>query len=122
MQKNRIIGQVSSNVEQILHLSVMEVRPIYLGESNVKHMKRKHPEDYARYGDKINLILSSPDYIGQNPADASIEYVKEFRVNQEYVKVAVRVSQKGKYFARSLYCLNTRRVENFIDKGTLISR
>lgn len=121
MQKNKMIGQVSSRVEQLLNLTIMEDRCIYIGESNIRHMKRRHPEDYAKYGDKISLILSEPDYVGQNPADDSIEYVKEFRLDQEYVKVAVRVSQNSRYFARSLYCLNARRVENFIDKGTLIS-
>lgn len=121
MQKNRVIGQISSAVEQILNLPVMKDRCIYIGKSNIDHMMRRHPEDYTKYGDKIGLILSAPDYIGQNPTDNSIEYVKEFRINQEYVKVAVRVSRQGKYYARSLYCLNTRRAENFIEKGTLIS-
>lgn len=120
MQKSKIIGQVSSSVQHALNLTIMEDRYIYIGESNIKHMKRKHPEDYARYGSKITLILADPDYIGQNPADDSIEYVKEFRINEEYVKVAIRVTQNGKYFARSLYCLNKRRAENFIARGTLI--
>lgn len=84
-------------------------------------VKNIHPEDYARYGDKIELSLSNPDYVGQNSADNSIEYVKEFLLDQEYVKVAVRVSQNGRYFVRSLYCLNARRVKNFIAKGTLVS-
>lgn len=82
-------------------------------------MKTSHPEDFAKYGTELINILSYPDYVGTNPKDGSIEYVKEFLVDGEYVKVAVRLSRNGLYFARSLYVLNPRRVQNYIAKGTL---
>lgn len=82
-------------------------------------MIQRHPADYQKYGAQIPYILSSPDYVGTNPSDGSIEYVKEFLVEGEYVKVAVRIAGTGKYFARSLYVLNPNRVRNFIAKGTL---
>lgn len=65
------------------------------------------------------MILAYPDYVGQNPKDGSIEYVKEFLRDGEYVKVAVRLAQSERFYARSLYVLNNRRVKNFIEKGTL---
>ena len=43
-----------------------------------------------------------------------------FIINNEYVKVAVRISSSGIFYARSLYVLNSNRVKNFINKGTLI--
>ena len=64
-------------------------------------------------------ILAAPDYVGQNPTDGSIEFVKEFLLAGEYVKVAVRLSQSDRFYARSLYVLNNNRVKNFIAKGTL---
>ncbi len=45
---------------------------------------------------------------------------KEYKIHDEYVKVAVRVSGGGTYYARSLYVLNKRMVINFIKKQTLI--
>lgn len=63
--------------------------------------------------------MASPDYVGQNPTDGSIEYVKEFLLSGEYVKVAVRLSKSDRYYARSLYVLNNNRVRNYIAKGTL---
>lgn len=102
-----------------LNLPIKNEAPIYLGETNIDHMKRRHPADYAKYGQHVRLILSDPDYVGVNPKDNSIEYVKEFQLNGEYVKVAVRVSVSGNYFVRSLYVLNTNRVNNFISKGSL---
>lgn len=113
------VGKVSARVISLLGLSLQVDQPIYLGDSNIAHMIRRHPADYAKYGQYIPQILASPDYVGENPADGSIEYVKDFRINGEYVKVAVRLSSGGVLYARSLYVLNPNRVHNFIQKGTL---
>jgi len=117
MQK--MVGQISSDVIRVLGLDADSGTPIYMGESNIQHMMQRHPNDYIKYGDKIPDILNHPDYVGTNPSDGSIEYVKEFLIDGEYVKVAVRISGTGKYYARSLYVLNPNRVRNFIAKGTL---
>lgn len=94
-------------------------RKIYFAPSNLAHMQTSHPDDFAKYGEHLSYILAKPDYVGQNPADGSIEYVKEFLVEGKYVKVAVRLSRSERYFARTLYVLNGNRVKNFIAKGTL---
>lgn len=111
---------LQQNIIQALKLTDPIGTPIYFGETNLAHMLKNHPVDYAKYGQYLSLILSEPDYIGRNPKDQSLEYIKEFLVEQEYVKVAVRVSQSGSYYARSLYALNRNRVNNFIANGSLI--
>jgi outer membrane protein assembly factor BamA len=113
------VGRVTEHIEELLGLTVPADRTIYLGLSNINHMKQSHPEDFAKYGQELSHILENPDYVGQNPTDGSIEYVKEFCIETEYVKVAVRLSKTDRYYARSLYVLNNKRVENFIAKGTL---
>ena len=113
------IGEISAEVISALSLSVDEGTPIFLGETNINHILKRHPVDFGKYGEYIELIVRCPDYVGLNPKDQSIEYVKEFLIENEFVKVAVRVSASGKYFARSLYVLNTNRVNNFISNGSL---
>ena len=113
------VGRISAAVANLLNITEAAGAPILLGESNIEHMKSKHPEDFARYGSDIAQILCEPEYVGINSKDNSIEYVKEYIVNGEFVKVAVRVSASNRYFVRSLYVLNSRRVKNFIAKGTL---
>lgn len=123
MRKNTVIktiGKVSTTVETLLNLPHIQDRNIYIGITNINHMKASHPSDYEKYKHEISNILSKPDYIGRNPKDGSIEYVKEFQFDNEFVKVAVRVSSSNRFYARSLYILNNRRVANFIKKGTLI--
>lgn len=113
------VGILCQRVIDLLGLSMTEGQSILLGESNVAHMVSRHPADFALYGEYIPLILAAPDYVALNAKDGSIEYVKEVQVNSVFVKVAVRVSARGQLFARSVYRLNTNRVLNFIEKGTL---
>ena len=115
----KIVGQISTHIEKLLGLSAPADRNIYLGDSNLRHMQTSHPADFAKYGADLAAILAAPDYVGQNPSDSSIEFVKEYRVDNEYVKVAVRLSASDRFYARSLYVLNNNRVSNFIAKGTL---
>ena len=113
------VGIITPRVISLLDIDVPSGTPIFLGDSNVLHMKSSHPFDYEKYGEDIQEILAKPDYIGINPKDSSLEYVKEYCIDNEFVKVAVRVSAGNTYYVRSLYILNNRRVHNFIDKGTL---
>lgn len=115
----KAVGTVTEEVERLLEINVLGDRTIYLGDSNLSHMRSAHPEDFEKYGDLLPDILAAPDYVGQNPSDGSIEYVKEIWKDGEYVKVAVRLAKSARFYARSLYVLNPRRVKNYIEKGTL---
>ena len=92
---------------------------VYIGPQNIEHIRNKHPEDYETYFEYISEIISSPDYFGKNLKDESIELIKEFEISEKvYVKVAVRISKKGKLFARTLYKLtDTERFEYQLSKG-----
>lgn len=114
------IGSFSSHIINILGLDIKAGTPIYISDSNISHMKSSHPDDFVKYGNDIESIISNPDYVGKNIKDNSIEFTKDYIVNNDYVKVAVRVSSSGIFYARSLYVLNSNRVKNFINKGTLI--
>lgn len=115
-----IVGKIDDRVIELLKIAKPINKTIFIGDSNIKHIMSKHPDDYRKYFDKIPSILSSPDYVGVNKKDNSIEYIKEFKINDEFVKVAIRVSNSDKYFVRSLYVVNSSRVYNFIKKKTLL--
>lgn len=113
------IGAFSAQIIEILELDIPAGTPIYIADSNIEHMKTSHPNDFEKYGDELKNIISNPDYVGKNVKDDSIEFTKEYCIDGEYVKVAVRVSTHSIYYARSMYVLNPKRVKNFIAKGTL---
>lgn len=114
------IGCFSAAVIQALNLEIKPGTPIYIADTNIEHMKTSHPADFEKYGADIASIIANPDYVGKNVADGSIEFTKEYCLNDDFVKVAVRVSLHNTYYARSMYVLNPNRVRNFIAKGTLI--
>ncbi len=113
------IGAFSAQIIEVLELDIPAGTPIYIADSNIEHMKTSHPNDFEKYGDELKNIISNPDYVGKNVKDDSIEFTKEYCIDGEYVKVAVRVSTHSIYYARSMYVLNPKRVKNFIAKGTL---
>ena len=121
MQQARMIGIVTSAVLEALGeegqlYKVGDI--IYLGESNVNHLKRRHSTDYLKYGDWLSQIVSEPDYVGINEEDDSLEYVKIF---DDHVKLVVRVAGDDRLYVRSLYIVYQSRTEFFIKSGRLKS-
>lgn len=114
------VGKIDDKVITLLELPQPSNKTIFIGQTNINHMMSKHPKDFAKYGNEISHIISSPDYIGINKKDNSIEYIKEFKIDNEFVKVAVRVSNGNKFFVRSLYVVSNNRVYNFLKKKTLL--
>ncbi|MCF0172087.1 MAG: transposase [Fusobacterium varium] len=86
---------------------------VYIGEQNIEHMKNSHPDEYEIYYEHIGAIIGSPDYVGENLKDGSLELIKEFYSEEKkcYIKVAVRMSKNGTLFARTLYKLNDKKFE-----------
>lgn len=119
MMNRKRIGCFSSAVIETLGLDIPSGTPIYIADTNIEHMKTSHPEDFEKYGNDIAEIIAHPDYVGQNAKDDSIEFTKEYFIDGDFVKVAVRVTTHNVYYARSMYVLNPNRVRNFIKKGTL---
>lgn len=79
----QIIGKISKKVAETLNVEIKNDINIYIANSNVNHIKEKHPEAYDKYFYDIQKIILHPDYVGLNPKDGSIEYVKEYILNGE---------------------------------------
>jgi len=116
MIDNIEVGEISLEVINLLGLLLSESTPIYVGVTNIAHMAREHNYEFNRFYDRIPFIISNADYVRLKKDDGSIEYIKSFG---NYIKLAVRVAGDGKYYARSLYFIETNRVENLVKKGEL---
>lgn len=114
---NRQIGKVNKKVIQLLELEYKEELQILLGDSNIEHMKRQHLEDYNKYGDDIEDIVNNPTYVARNPNQGSIEYIKEYKINNEFVLVAVRISNRGTMFAKTLFTMTERKKNIYLKNG-----
>lgn len=70
-----------------------------------------------KYGKDINKILNCPTYVAKNPTLNSIEYIKEYKHNNDFVLVAVRLSNKGTMFAKTLFKMTERKKDIYLKKG-----
>ena len=91
--------------------------PIFLGNTNIEHMKRQHLNDYIKYGKDIENILNFPTYVARNPNLNSVEYIKEYNCNNDFVLVAVRISNQGSMFAKTVFKITKRKKEIYLKKG-----
>lgn len=114
-----IIGYISQSVINLLNLELAPGTPVYIGTSNIKHIKNRHPYEYDMYFSEIQNIIACPDYVGRNPKDDSLLFVKQYQVHDEYIRAAVKITSGGKCFARTLHALSTCNTERYIKKGTL---
>lgn len=62
---NKQIGMVNYKVIELLDLNYKEELPIFLGDSNIEHMKKQHFEDYEKYGEDIKNIINNPTYVAR---------------------------------------------------------
>ena len=114
-----IIGYISQSVIETLNLTLKPNTPVFIGESNIEHIKNRHPYEYDKYYKDISMIINSPDYAGLNPKDGSILFVKLYKINEEYVRLAVKITSANSCFATTLHSLSTCNAERYIEKGTL---
>lgn len=120
MSKPKVVGTLSDKVIKQFNLTYELDQEIYCGEDNKQHMMDKHPEDFDKYGDKLEEIINNPDYIAKHPKKDSIEFVKEFKVDDDYVLVAVRATGSGVLFARTLFVMDDEKVKKYRNKNALI--
>lgn len=115
----RIIGHFSQTVIDLLKLDIVAGTPIYIGENNIEHMKKRHPFEFDAYFPCIEEIIQFPDYVGTDKKNGSIDFVKNYEIDGNYIQVSVRVSENGRYYARTLFSLMTYKADRYIAKGTL---
>ena len=101
----------------MLNLTYEKELPVILGSSNIEHMKREHYQDFCKYGDKIDSIIKKPTYVAKNPRQGSIEYIKEFKKENEFILVAVRKSNKGTMFVKTLFKMTEKKINLYLKKG-----
>ncbi|MBE5881216.1 MAG: transposase [Lachnospiraceae bacterium] len=113
------VGKLSTDIINLLNLNIAPNTPILIGDSNIDHIKARHPYEYDMYYDRIPEILETPDFVGINPNNNSIQFVKFFYVVNEYIRVAVKISTNKMCFVKSMHLLSTFNAERYIQKGTL---
>lgn len=117
---NKQIGIICTEIINILKLDEIEEKPIFIGESNIEHIKKRHFNDFVKYGRDIVNIIKKPTYLARNEKKRSIEFIKEYKLDNDFVLVAVRVSNNGRYFVRTMYIMAEEKVEKYFKHNYFI--
>lgn len=59
-------------------------------------------------------IIKNPTYLARNEKKKSIEFIKEYKMDNDYVLVAVRVSNHNIHFARTMYIMAREAVDQML--------
>lgn len=115
------IAYISQEIIDTLNLNLSPNTPVYIGKNNIEHIKNRHPYKFDKYYQDISTIINNPDYVGLNPKDNSLLMVKLYQLNNEYIRVAVKVTSKKICYAKTLHLLSSCNAERYLEKGTLKS-
>ena len=106
----RKVGKLTQKVINLLGLELEVDKPIFIGDENIKKMKVKHSQDFKKYGSDLESIIAEPDYMALHPHNKSIQYIKVYRREEDYVLVAVRASGSGVLFVRTLFIMAEEKI------------
>lgn len=115
------LGIVGKEIVDKFNLSISPDTPIFIGLSNRIHMENSHREIYLKYSECMSEVICSPDYVGINPHDDSLEYYKDYDGNIIHIKLAARPTKSGVFFARSMYDINDVSLQSYLSKGRIKS-
>lgn len=113
------LGVVGNDIVTSFSLSISPDTPIFIGLNNRIHMENTHKEIYQRYYDCMSDIITYPDYVGLNPQDNSLEYYKNYDGTILHIKLAVRPTNNGIYYARTLFEINNSKLQSYLKKGRI---
>lgn len=89
----QIIGQLNiAAINKLLGLNLPSV-DIQVHPGAIKHIKKKHLDDFNKYFHMLPDMIKNPDYVGKNPKEVnSIELYKRF---SEHVLIAIKLDPSG---------------------------
>lgn len=113
------LGIIGKEIVDAFNLSIKPNTPIYIGLHNRIHMDNNHSDIYVEFADRMSDIIKNPDYVGINPHDDSLEYYRTFGEITIHIKIAVRPTKNGVYFAKTMYDVNDFSLKCYLRKGRI---
>ena len=119
MQENKQVLKIGELKQDIINILDLQINPrsIKFGYDRIEHCKRhlndfKNIHSYNKSIEHIPEIINTPDYVGFNIKNNSIEYIKKI---DDLTLVAVRLKQKDDLFLRSIYPITESKLKKGIN-------
>lgn len=119
---NQEIGRLKKEICDVLSTLLeadinLEGKSVLIGNSNLNHVKERHPEIFEKYTGSLSDIISMPDYVGVHPDGKSIELIKKFEDN---ILVAIRIKNSGPLWIKSFYEIKDTKLSSYVSSGRTI--
>ena len=122
LQKEKQILKIGELSQQVIDLLGLSEKPknIKIAYDRIAHCNKnikdfKNIQSYYKSMELIPEIIKSPDYVGFNSNNNSIEYIKKI---DDITLVAIRLKTNGDLFLRSIYPIS----ESKLNHGILLNR
>lgn len=116
MAQLKPVGQYVERFNQLTN-QALPVGIIYQSDGLATHVAKRHPNEIGNLA-HIPAVISSPDYIGQNPNEPdSIELVKILSNN---VMVCVKLDKNRNHmYVASVFNITNAKLQSHINSGRL---
>ncbi len=91
VQSVHYIGKINKDIYKCVAEDIV-TEDVIITEKQIEHIKSRHPNDYERFGQYFNEIVSHPDYIIEANRPDSALVLKEIHTNNEQFKAIVRIA------------------------------
>lgn len=120
VQHPQLVGQL--DIDKIHNLTgvLLSKNGVYIYPGAIKHIKRRHPGVFEKYGDLIPDIITTPDYVGKNPSEPNS--VELYKIVEDHLLLAIKCDPKGYTYVSSLYSLNNGpyKIQKRLKSGRII--
>lgn len=112
----KIIGTLTPHIQKLIGCS-FSCSDIYQSKGLIKHVRARHP-NIEKYIYELSNIISSPDFVGQNPKTPNkIEFVKRYDKN---ILVGIVLDSKNNYlYVATIYDISEFKLQNRLHSGRL---
>ncbi len=116
MAQMKPVGQYIERFNQLTN-QTLPIGEIYQSAGLATHVQKRHPSEIGNLA-HIPTVISSPDYIGQNPNEPdSIELVKTISDN---VMVCVKLDKSDNHmYVASVFNITNGKLQNRLKSGRL---
>lgn len=85
------IGKIDKEIYKCITESII-TDEVVITDNQIKHIKERHPNDYERFSEYFNEIISKPDYIVETSKPNTALILKEIIVEKEQFKTVLRLA------------------------------
>ena len=116
MSKEIVVGNYNTSFNSILGCNYPDYE-IYRSKGLIAHLLKRHHESALKFIDDVPDIINNPDFIGINPNDFSLEYVKQLKKN---VHIGIKVdTTNNRMYVATMYIITDAVISRYLNTGRL---